>query len=176
MLKGMVWLSIPFTVLGLSWPSFPLSVTQARLGTQVILMSQITLHCLLSGILCKDVWWVVWTIHSLTHSKRHNVSRFELKFFMRRKNLQYKLQPVVQAHGTGRWIRHDLLTHFQMIEPPPRSLVSRPLPAFRHLQYGKAGRARYLFSHEHDTLVKFCRTNRLRFAYFQLTTHSTLSV
>ena len=32
------------------------------------------------------------------------------------------------------------------------SLVPRPHPAFRRLQYGKAGRAWYLFSHEHDVI------------------------
>ena len=33
------------------------------------------------------------------------------------------------------------------------SLVPRPRPAFRHLQYGKVGRAWYLFSREHDVHV-----------------------
>ena len=37
------------------------------------------------------------------------------------------------------------------------SLVPRPHPAFRHLHYGKAGRAWYLFSCEHD-VIKICRT------------------
>ena len=35
------------------------------------------------------------------------------------------------------------------------SLVPRPRPAFCCLQYGKAGRAWYLFSHEHDVLGKW---------------------
>ena len=35
------------------------------------------------------------------------------------------------------------------------SLVPRPHPASRHFQYGKAGRAWYLFSHEHDVIGKF---------------------
>ena len=34
------------------------------------------------------------------------------------------------------------------------SLVPRPRPAFRRLQYGKAGRAWYLFSREHDIIGK----------------------
>ena len=34
------------------------------------------------------------------------------------------------------------------------SLVPRPRPAFHHLQYGKAGRAWYLFSCEHDAISK----------------------
>ena len=34
------------------------------------------------------------------------------------------------------------------------SLVPRPNPAFRRLQYGKAGRAWYLFSREHDVITK----------------------
>ena len=34
------------------------------------------------------------------------------------------------------------------------SLVPRPRPDFRHLQYGKAGRAWYLFSREHDVISK----------------------
>ena len=35
------------------------------------------------------------------------------------------------------------------------SLVPRPRPAFRRLQYGKAGRAWYLFSREHDVIGKW---------------------
>ena len=34
------------------------------------------------------------------------------------------------------------------------SLIPRPCPAFRRLQYGKAGRAWYLFSREHDLISK----------------------
>ena len=34
------------------------------------------------------------------------------------------------------------------------SLVPRPRPAFRRLQYGKTGRAWYLFSREHDVIGK----------------------
>ena len=34
------------------------------------------------------------------------------------------------------------------------SLVPRPHPAFHRLQYGKAGRAWYLFSHEYDVISK----------------------
>ena len=36
----------------------------------------------------------------------------------------------------------------------PPSLVPRPRPAFHCLQYGKAGRAWYLFSCEHDVISK----------------------
>ena len=32
--------------------------------------------------------------------------------------------------------------------------TARPRPAFRRLQYGKAGRAWYLFSREHDVIGK----------------------
>ena len=46
------------------------------------------------------------------------------------------------------------------------SLVPRPLLAFHRLQYSKAGRAWYLFSHEH---VVIGRTSRLCFT----TTHSS---
>ena len=35
------------------------------------------------------------------------------------------------------------------------SLVPRPRPAFRRLQYRKAGRAWYLFSNEHDVIGKW---------------------
>jgi len=34
------------------------------------------------------------------------------------------------------------------------SLVPRPRPPFRRLQYGKAGSAWYLFSREHDVIGK----------------------
>ena len=34
------------------------------------------------------------------------------------------------------------------------SLVPRPRPAFRRMQYGKAGRAWHLFSREHDVIGK----------------------
>ena len=42
------------------------------------------------------------------------------------------------------------------------SLIPRPRPAFRRLQYGKVGRAWYLFSHEHDLIGKwfvYCSTD-----------------
>ena len=39
------------------------------------------------------------------------------------------------------------------------SLVPRPCPAFRRLQYGKAGRAWCLFSHEHDIINKWKKKN-----------------
>ena len=49
------------------------------------------------------------------------------------------------------------------------SLVPRPHPAFCCLQYN--------FIHVWcNKMEKFCRTNRLHFAYFQATTHSMLSV
>ena len=60
------------------------------------------------------------------------------------------------------------------------SLVPRHHPAFHRLQYRKAGRAWYLFSCEHDVISKSRKiaelTARLRFAYFQSTMRSTLSV
>ena len=36
-------------------------------------------------------------------------------------------------------------------------LVPRPQPAFCHYQYGKAGRAWYLFSCEHEVIGKWCK-------------------
>ena len=58
------------------------------------------------------------------------------------------------------------------------SLVPRPQPAFRHLQYGKMGRAWYLFSHEHDAWAwcnrKFSKQTGCISRIVQLTTHSTL--
>ena len=39
--------------------------------------------------------------------------------------------------------------------PREISLVPRPRPAFRRLQYGKAWRAWYLFSREHDVIGKW---------------------
>ena len=42
------------------------------------------------------------------------------------------------------------------MKPHPCSLVPRPRPAFRRFQYGKVGRAWYIFSHEHDLIGK-CR-------------------
>ena len=41
------------------------------------------------------------------------------------------------------------------------SLVPRPHPAFRRLQYGKAGRAWYLFSREHDIISKLRKIAKL---------------
>ena len=45
------------------------------------------------------------------------------------------------------------------------SLVPRPHPAFRRLQYGKAGRAWYLFSHEHDIIGKLQNLPNLQAAF-----------
>ena len=45
-----------------------------------------------------------------------------------------------------------------------------PRPAFRRLQYGKAGRAWYIFSREHDVI----RTKTLRLHVIQPSTRSTL--
>ena len=59
------------------------------------------------------------------------------------------------------------------------SLVPRPRPAFRCLQYGKAWRAWYLFSREHDVIgkwQKFSEQTGCVSRIVQLTTRSTLSV
>ena len=59
------------------------------------------------------------------------------------------------------------------------SLVPRPRPAFRCLQYGKAGRAWYLFSREHDVIGKwrkFSEQTGCVLRIVQLTTHSMLGV
>ena len=44
-------------------------------------------------------------------------------------------------------------------------LVPRPHPAFHYLQYGKAGRAWYLFSSEYDVIDKWQRTKKWTFTY-----------
>ena len=41
------------------------------------------------------------------------------------------------------------------------SLIPRPCPAFRRLQYGRAGRAWYLFSREHDVISKWRKFAKL---------------
>ena len=59
------------------------------------------------------------------------------------------------------------------------SLVPRPRPAFCRLQYGKAWRAWYLFSCEHDVIGKwwkFSEQTGCVLCIFQLTTRSTLGV
>ena len=59
------------------------------------------------------------------------------------------------------------------------SLVPRPRPAFRHLQYGKAGEVLVSFltwAWCNWKMAELCKTNRLRFMYFRLTTRSTLGV
>ena len=58
------------------------------------------------------------------------------------------------------------------------SLVPRPRPAFRRLQYGKVGRAWYLFSREHDVITKLRKFAELTgcISRFQPTMRSTLSV
>ena len=59
------------------------------------------------------------------------------------------------------------------------SLVPRPHPAFRHLQYGKVGRAWYLFSREHDVIgkwQKFSEQTGCVSCIVQLSTHSALGV
>ena len=55
-------------------------------------------------------------------------------------------------------------------------LVPRSHQAFHHLQYGKAGRAWYLFSHEHESNRKFSERTSYVLHIVQLTTHLTLSV
>ena len=49
-----------------------------------------------------------------------------------------------------------------------------PWPAFRRLQYGKAGRAWYIFSREHDVIEKFSERRRYILRVIQLSTRSTL--
>ena len=51
-----------------------------------------------------------------------------------------------------------------------------PCPAFRRLQYGKAGRAWYIFSHEHDNrkMAKFSERRRYVLRVIQPSTRSTL--
>ena len=59
------------------------------------------------------------------------------------------------------------------------SLVPRPRPAFCRLQYGKAWRAWYLFSREHDVIGKwrkFPEQTGCVSSIVQPTTHSTLDV
>ena len=59
------------------------------------------------------------------------------------------------------------------------SLVPRPRPAFHRLQYGKARRAWYLFSCEHDIIgkwQKFSEQTGCVLRIVQLTTRSTLGV
>ena len=59
------------------------------------------------------------------------------------------------------------------------SLVPRPRPAFRRLQYGKAWRAWYLFSREHDVIGKWRKVSEQTGCVSrisQLTTRSTLGV
>ena len=59
------------------------------------------------------------------------------------------------------------------------SLVPRPRPAFRRLQYGKAWRAWYLFSREHDVIgkwQKFSEQTGCVSSIVQPTTRSTLGV
>jgi len=41
------------------------------------------------------------------------------------------------------------------------SLIPRPRPAFRRFQYGKAGRAWYFFSREHDVISKLRKFAKL---------------
>ena len=59
------------------------------------------------------------------------------------------------------------------------SLIPRPRPAFRRLQYGKAGRAWYPFLCEHDVIgkwQKFSEQTGCVSRIVQLTTCSTLGV
>ena len=49
-----------------------------------------------------------------------------------------------------------------------------PCPAFRRLQYGKAGRAWYISSREHDVIDKFSEQGRYVLRVIQLPTLSTL--
>ena len=61
-------------------------------------------------------------------------------------------------------------------EPNNYSLVPRPRPTFRHLQYGKAGRTWYLFSYEDDVIWKwwiFFRNEQT--AFCEVSTNYTLN-
>jgi len=49
---------------------------------------------------------------------------------------------------------------------PSVSLAPRPHPALCRLQYGKAGRAWYLFSREHDVISKWQRMKKPSFTYW----------
>ena len=57
------------------------------------------------------------------------------------------------------------------------SLVPRPHPAFRRLQYGKAGRPWYLFPREHDVIGKLQKfAEQAAFCVFTINYRSMLSV
>ena len=74
---------------------------------------------------------------------------------------------------------HCKYVHLVMFLFPDCSLVPRPRPAFRRLQYGKAWRAWYLFSREHDVIGKwrkFSEQTGCILSIVQPTTHSTLGV
>ena len=82
-------------------------------------------------------------------------------------------RPGNKARGRSGRTSEQMIFHFHL--PPPTcifdrggkvwrgrtnsvyyiSLIPRPHPAFRHLQYGKAWRAWYLFSCEHDVIGKW---------------------
>ena len=55
------------------------------------------------------------------------------------------------------------------------SLVPRPHPAFRRLQYGKAGRAWYLFSCEHDVISKLRKFAELTGCVSRISTNYALN-
>ena len=63
-------------------------------------------------------------------------------------------QPVWLYHVNIKW-------HVPLAIPLITSLVPRPRPAFCHLQYGKAGRAWYLFSRDHDVIGKLQKFAKL---------------
>ena len=75
--------------------------------------------------------------------------------------------------------RHQFLIACSMQKRRRSSLVPRPRPAFHRLQYGKAGRAWYLFPREHDVIGKwrkFSEQTGCISRIVQPTTHSTLGV
>ena len=82
-------------------------------------------------------------------SEFHSAHTIHLTFY-------YELlwQPVWLYHVNIKW-------HVPLAIPLITSLVPRPRPAFRHLQYGKARRAWYFFSRDHDVIGKLQKFAKL---------------
>ena len=66
--------------------------------------------------------------------------------------------------------------HCTSLVPGPAQLVPRPRPAFCYLQYGKAGRARYLFSHKHDIIYKWQKSSEQKSVVSHIVQQTTSSV
>ena len=90
------------------------------------------------------------------------------------------LNQIVGEENIGQYGGNGKPTHEQVNELwGQHSLVSRPRPAFHCLQYGKAWRAWYLFSREHDVIgkwEKFSEQTGCISHISQLTTRSTLGI